>query len=222
MTPEDEVRRALDDMVRQGKVLYIGISDTPAWIVSRMNAIADLRGWSAFTALQIEYSLIQRTVERELVPMARALDLAVAAWAPLGGGALTGKYLNQDPERGRLKEGSVRLSKRNQDIAREVVAIAKEIGCSPVHVALRWLSSRPGVVIPIVGARTLEQFRTSLTGLEGEGIGAEHVKRLDDVSAIEAGFPHEFLASPPIRDIVYAGMRDAIDAHRPAGLPLAE
>jgi len=215
MTPEEEVLRALDDVVRQGKVLYVGISNAPAWIVARMNAIADLRGWSAFTAVQIEYSLIQRTVERELLPMARALDLAVTAWAPLGGGALTGKYLKtgKDAERGRLKEGSARLNERNRAIAGEVVAIAREAGCSPVQVALRWLYSRQGVILPIVGARTLAQFKDSLSSVEVT-LKPEYLKRLDQVSAIEAGFPHDFLASPPIREIVYAGRREAIDAHR--------
>jgi aryl-alcohol dehydrogenase-like predicted oxidoreductase len=91
LTPVDEIMRAFDDLVRQGKVLYIGISDAPAWIVSRANTMAELRGWTSFAGLQIEYSLIERTVERELLPMARELDLGVTAWSPLAGGLLTGK-----------------------------------------------------------------------------------------------------------------------------------
>jgi aryl-alcohol dehydrogenase-like predicted oxidoreductase len=215
LTPEEEVLRALDDMVRQGKILYIGISNTPAWIVSRMNTLADLRGWTSFTALQIEYSLIQRTVEREYLPMARALDLAVAAWAPLGGGALTGKYLEagKEAERGRLKEGSARRNERNRAIAQEVVNVAREAGCSPAHVALRWLLARNGVVIPIVGARRLEQLEDCLAST-GVSVNPEYLKRLDEASAIEPGYPHDFLASPPIREIVYGGIRENIEAHR--------
>ncbi|MGB5875326.1 MAG: aldo/keto reductase, partial [Bacteroidota bacterium] len=139
-THEEEVMRALDDLVRQGKVLYIGVSDTPAWIVSRANAIAGLRGWTPFVALQIEYSLIERTVEREYLPMAKALDLAVAAWAPLGGGALTGKYLRKVA--GRLKPDNQRLGERNREIAQAVVDVAGEAGCTPTQAALSWLRSR--------------------------------------------------------------------------------
>ena len=180
MTPEEEVLRALDDMVRQGKILYIGISDTPAWIVSRMNAIADLRGWTAFTALQIEYSLIQRTVEREYLPMARALDLAVAAWAPLGGGALTGKYLEagEEAERADSTRAVPGATSATGPSPQEVVAVAREVGCSPVHVALRWLLARDGVIIPIVGARKVEQLKDSLASIEVT-VNSDYLNRLD-------------------------------------------
>ena len=123
----DEVMRALDDLVRAGKVLYIGISDTPAWIASQANMLADLRGWTPFTALQIEYSLIQRTVERDLLPMARALDLAVTPWGILGGGMLTGKYAKKDDEPKRIQDDSPKLSERNFVIAAEVGKIATEL-----------------------------------------------------------------------------------------------
>ena len=135
LTPVEEVMRALDDQVRAGKILYVGISDTPAWIVSQANMLAQLRGWTPFVGLQIEYSLIQRTVERELLPMAKALDLTVTPWGAIGGGMLTGKYnpKNLDPKvPKRMAEGATRLSEKNFAIAEEVEKIANEIGKKPV------------------------------------------------------------------------------------------
>ncbi|MCB1693899.1 MAG: aldo/keto reductase, partial [Pseudomonadales bacterium] len=134
LTPTEELMRGLDDLVRQGKVLYVGISDTPAWVVSRANMLAELRGWSQFVGLQIRYSLIDRTVERELLPMSRALDLAVTPWGIVGSGILSGKY-NENPE----TEGRARMRGQIDDrglrIAGEVVAIARELGATPTQVA---------------------------------------------------------------------------------------
>ncbi|MCS6808314.1 MAG: aldo/keto reductase, partial [Bacteroidota bacterium] len=181
-TPIDEVMRALDDLVRSGKVLHIGVSDTPAWQVARANTLAELHGWSQFVAYQGEYSLIQRTAEREIIPMARAFDVAFTPWAPLAGGALTGKYLRNDP--GRLKPDSIRLNERSQAIAREVVAIAEELGCSPAQVALRWTMQervndeiQRGVCIPIVGATKESQIIDNL-GVVHVNLSEEHMKRL--------------------------------------------
>jgi aryl-alcohol dehydrogenase-like predicted oxidoreductase len=211
-TSEEEILRSLDDLVRSGKVLYLGISDTPAWIVSRMDAIAKLRGWSPLVALQIEYNLLQRTVERDLTPMARALDLAVAAWAPLAGGALTGKYTT-DPNAGRLKPESARLNERAKAITDLVIAIAAESGCSPAHVAMNWVRQRPGQVIPIFGARKPEQIADSIACLQ-YSLTPGQIGRLDEVSAIELGFPHDFLASEAIKDIIFGGMSKQIVNHR--------
>ena len=156
-TPPEEVMRSFDDLVRQGKVLYIGISDAPAWVVAQCNTIADLRGWTPFIGLQIEYSLLQRTVERELLPMARSLDVGITAWSPLAMGWLTGKYTkdNGNQESKRLDaEGMsdfVTQSDRNHTIARAVDEVAAQIGCSAAQVALSWLLHQG--TIPIVGAR---------------------------------------------------------------------
>jgi len=218
MTPADEVMRALDDMVRAGKILYIGISDTPAWIVSQCNTLAELRGWSRFVALQVEYSLIERTVERDLLPMARAFDMAVTPWAALGGGVLTGKYSRankqESPSR-RYGESSEtpRLHDDKLAIGDAVVAIAAEIGCSPAQVAINWVRQQPGLMIPIVGVRTNEQVRDNLACLD-HPLSAEHLAKLDEISRIEPGFPHDFLAKDYIRDLVYAGTYDLIDNHR--------
>src|SRR5215831_12104492 len=160
ITPVEEVMRAFDDLVRQGKVLYVGVSDAPAWWISQANTLAALRGWSPFIGLQIEYSLIERTVERELVPMAKALDLGVTAWSPLSGGVLTGKYHGHgSSEGGRMSSDMVKEFMPEEQRAKRVVAavktVADELGCSMAQVALAWLRYRSVPVIPIIGARKL-------------------------------------------------------------------
>jgi aryl-alcohol dehydrogenase-like predicted oxidoreductase len=212
-TPAAEVMRALDDMVRAGKVLHVGISDTPAWIVSRANTLAELRGWSPAVALQLRYSLIDRTAERDLIPMARAMDMAVTPWSILGAGTLTGKYSRgSTPEEGRAREGAA-TDERNLRIADAVVDIAEEIGCTPSQVAVSWVRQQHGVIVPLVGARNLAQLEDNLGALDVT-LDAAQLGRLDEVSAIEPGFPHDFLASDPIRDIVFGGTFDRIDNHR--------
>jgi aryl-alcohol dehydrogenase-like predicted oxidoreductase len=212
-TPIEEVLRGLDDLVRSGKILYAGISDTPAWIVAQANTIADLRGWTRFNALQIEHSLLQRTVERDLLPMAQELDIAVTAWAALAGGALTGKYLTQNDEAKRLAEGSTRLNERSRAIAQAVVDVAAGLGCSPAHVALNWVRQKNQTVIPIIGARKHSQITDSLACLNTP-LPADAIAKLNEVSAIELGFPHDFLAGPTVNAILFSDQRDRIDNHR--------
>ncbi|MBW2518447.1 MAG: aldo/keto reductase [Deltaproteobacteria bacterium] len=218
-TPVEEVMRAFDDLVRQGKVLYIGISDAPAWIVARANMLAELRSWTPFVGLQIEYSLIERTSERELLPMARELDLAVTAWSPLAGGLLTGKYSqsnNADKEEKRFEHPMmaplVDINERKQAIAAAVVDIAGAIGKSPAQVALNWVRQKAGVMIPIIGARRLSQLRDNLDCLEFK-LEAGHLQRLNDVSKIELGFPHDFFRNELVQNFAFGGMRDLIDNH---------
>jgi aryl-alcohol dehydrogenase-like predicted oxidoreductase len=219
-TPVEEVMRAFDDLVRSGKILYAGVSDTPAWIISQANAIAHLRGWTPFIGLQIEYSLIERTPERDLLPMARACGLGVTAWSPLGQGVLTGKYNQTAPagephpaQGARLKqgEGNRYLNDRNLKIAAEVVAVAGELSRSPAQVALRWLLQRPGApCIPIIGGRKLAQIEDNLLAVDFT-IPPELLKRLDAASHIELGFPHDFLRSPIVRDFAFAGQLGKIE-----------
>ena len=216
-TPIEEVLRSLDDVVRQGKVLYIGISDTPAWIVSQANTIAQYQGWTQFVALQIEYSLIQRTPERDLLPMAKAFDLAVTPWSPLGGGVLTGKY-NQPPQEGseqaRLANAALgTISERNLAIAQVVSEVAAKIGHTPSQVALAWLRAQSGVIIPIIGARKLTQLQDNLASIE-VSLSPEHLQRLNEVSQIELGFPHDFLHNDDIRDRLFGGTFNTIENHR--------
>jgi aryl-alcohol dehydrogenase-like predicted oxidoreductase len=191
-TPIEEVMRGLDDLVRQGKVLYVGVSDTPAWEVSRANMLAELRGWTPFVGLQIRYSLLDRAVERDLLPMAKALDLTVTPWDTLGSGVLTGKYNRDAKARGRA---SLRgdIAERDLAVAAETVKVADEIGRTPAQVALAWVRGGPGVIVPLVGARTPEQLEDNLGCLDF-ALEPEHRKRLDEVSRIELGFPHDFLA----------------------------
>jgi aryl-alcohol dehydrogenase-like predicted oxidoreductase len=219
LTPIEEVVRALDDVVRSGKVLYVGISDTPAWIVSRANTIAELRGWSPFIALQIEYSLVERTAERELLPMAHALDLAVTPWATLGGGLLTGKFSRGGPRGAtRLKEGSARLKEAPLAIARAVDAVADSIGRPSSQVALAWVRAQRGNIVPIVGARTSEQLAECLGALDSP-LGEEEIARLDEASRIPLGFPHDFLRQDPIRKLVRSDKHPDIESHREGWLP---
>jgi aryl-alcohol dehydrogenase-like predicted oxidoreductase len=216
LTPIEEVVRGLDDLVRVGKVLYVGISDSPAWVVSRANTMADFRGWSPFVALQIRYSLLDRTAERDLLPMARALDLAVTPWSVLGAGVLSGKYnRGTPPEKGRAKAGAATVE-RNLEIAGAVMAVADEIGCTPAQAAISWVRQQPGVIVPLIGANSLRQLEENLGALD-VSLSAAQLARLEQASRIELGFPHDFLTQEFTRDLIYGGTRDRIDAHRPAG-----
>lgn len=212
-TPVDEVMRALDDLVRSGKVLHVGISDTPAWIVAQANTIAELRGWSRFAGLQIRYSLIDRSAEADLLPMARAFDLPVTPWSVLGAGVLTGKYnAEQKPTEGRAAKGAATVE-RNLKIAAEAVAIAKEIGCTATQAAIAWARQQAGVIIPLIGARNVTQLNDSLGALTVTLDDAQ-LARLDEVSRIDPGFPHNFLHTPAIREMTLGGTHDRIDNHR--------
>ena len=218
LTPVEEVLRALDDLVRAGKVLYIGISDAPAWYVSRANTLAELRGWTSFIGLQIEYSLIERTSERELIPMAEALDLGITAWSPLASGLLSGKYATKNAAAGvvegkRLdKTNFTELNERNLGIAAEVSRLAAESGCSSAQVALSWVRQRHNV-IPIIGARKLSQFKDNLGCLD-RNLTAEQINHLDRISRIPLGFPQDFLDRPSVRDYLHGGLHPRIHNHR--------
>jgi len=218
-TPVDEVLRAMDDLVRMGKVLYIGISNTPAWQVARMQAIADLRGWSPLVALQIEYSLVERTVERELIPMARELGLGVIPWSPLASGVLTGKYTLADLDVGDGSAGAVgsrknvaaangALTPRALAIADVVKDVASAMEITPSQVALAWAMRNPAVTSPIIGVRTLAQLEDNLGALDVH-FDDSQLDSLEKVSAIELGFPHDFLARPMTRNVMTGGVKIA-------------
>jgi aryl-alcohol dehydrogenase-like predicted oxidoreductase len=212
LTPVEEVMRALDDMVRAGLVLYVGISDTPAWVVSRANMLADLRGWSPFVGLQLRYSLADRAAERDLLPMARALDLGVTAWSVLGAGVLTGKYNRAETAQGRAARWES-IPTQQKALADMVMAVAQFIGCTPSQVALSWVRQQPGVLIPLLGATKAEQLQDNL-GCLNVALSAEHLAQLNEASRIELGFPHDFLAGGEVQNLVYGGTRDKIDNHR--------
>ncbi|HWD89053.1 MAG TPA: aldo/keto reductase [Mucilaginibacter sp.] len=208
ITPIDEVLRGMDDLVRQGKVNYVAISDTPAWIVAKGNTLAELMGWSPLIALQIEYSLIARTAERELIPMAKHFGMTVTPWAPLGGGALTGKYLRG--EQGRVKPDSKRRNDKAVEITKVVMAIAHELGVSPGNVALKWTMQQGFHCIPIVGATKLEQLHDNLKTVDVT-LSGDHLKRLDEVSAIELGFPGDFFREDAVKMNTFGGFYDRVE-----------
>jgi aryl-alcohol dehydrogenase-like predicted oxidoreductase len=238
--------------VKAGKILYAGISDAPAWVVSQANTLANSRGWTEFSGLQIEYSLVERTPERELLPMANSLDIGVTAWSPLANGILTGKYnkliaqQQQQPKSqngyspatsttakangdvGNSDDSSTRLDTlksmspelvtklltvKNMIITEEVIKVADDTGHSPSQVALNWIRQAHDItpnqknrIIPIIGARKESQIIDNMTSLEFE-LSNENLKRLNKVSKIELGFPHDFLNSKMIIDIIYDGTK---------------
>jgi aryl-alcohol dehydrogenase-like predicted oxidoreductase len=220
MTPIEEVMRLLDDLVKSGKILYIGISDVPAWVVSYANAIAELRGWSSFIGIQVMYNLIERSVERELLPMSRALDIGVTVWSPLAGGVLSGKYNKQNNSKEQKRfnvdnpMSATFVNERNLSIATEVQVIAKEMDKTPSQVALNWVRRQQrdkdkGVIISIIGARTEAQIKDNLGCLDFE-LTSDQLKRLDEKSKIQLGFPHDFL-SEAARIFLYGNTFSLID-----------
>jgi aryl-alcohol dehydrogenase-like predicted oxidoreductase len=217
VTPIDEIARGLDDLVRAGKVLYGGLSDFPAWRVSAAAVLAELRGWTPIAAQQIEYSLVQRTPERELLPMAAAFGLATLAWSPLGGGVLTGKY--RKGETGRQTAMGGRLF-HPEDTAQKTAVVdmlnvvAQETESNAGRVAIAWVNAKGA--IPIIGPRTRGQLDDNLRAVDVT-LTAEQVRKLDEVSAIPLGFPHDMLAIPAYQDRIAGGKRALLDspAHPP-------
>src|ERR1700674_392804 len=216
MTPVEEVMRAFDDLVRQGKILYIGVSDAPAWWIAQANTMAELRGWTQFIGLQIEYSLIERTVERELIPMAKALNVGVVAWSPLARGVLSGKYHGEGKaDGGRMSnEGMKEFLPEEQRATRiisAVKAVSEQTGRSMAQVALAWLRHQTVPVIPIIGARKVSQLQDNLASLDME-LSAEQLKSLDGASRIEPGFPQSIYDREMVRAIRYGGTWDRLVA----------
>lgn len=202
VTPLDELLRAMDDAVRAGKILYTGFSNVPAWAVARAQTLAELSGWTRFVALQLHYSLVERNIERELLPCATALGMTVTAWSPLAGGVLSGKYSDDAAVRanqpGRLTTtpwGKLFMSERNLRIAGVARSQAERLGRSGAQVAIRWLLQRPGGAIPIIGVRSQAQLQ-DLLGAEKFELDAEALTLLDAASAIDIGYPGSLLGSP--------------------------
>jgi aryl-alcohol dehydrogenase-like predicted oxidoreductase len=216
VTPVDEIARAFDDLVRAGKIRYAGLSDFPAWRVARASTIAELRGWAPIAGLQIEYSLVERTSDRDLLPMAEALGLGTTLWSPLGGGFLTGKY--RVGAEGRKSSGSPLVHSESNSqktaILDEVQAVAKTVGASPAQVAIAWLRQKAAQsttsLIPILGARTADQLQESLGGLK-LSLPEEALRRLESVSAIPLGFPHEMLANAGYVKTLAGGKSELMD-----------
>ncbi len=188
--PIDETLRALDDLVTAGKVRYVGLSDLPAWVAAQAQTIAHFRGWAPVTALQLEYSLLERTPEGELLPMAQALGIGVLPWSPLRSGQLSGKYVRDngtpaDSRRADLIDGP---TEQGWDVIEAVARVAAELGVSSAEVALAWVRSRPAVSSTLIGARTLEQLRSNLASLEVT-LAPEQLAALEARSAPSLDFP---------------------------------
>lgn len=211
-TSPDEVMRGLDDLVRSGKVLYLGICNTPAWQIARLQTIADLRGWAPLVALQIEYSLLERTVEHELMPMAAELGLGVLPWSPLGGGLLSGKYTRADlaqqveagvsASRKGVIASSGHMTERALGIADAVGQVALDIGATPSQVAIAWTLAHPAVTAPVMGARTVAQAQDNLKAL-ALTLSNEHLALLAQASAIDPIFPQRFIGMPMPQRLIF-------------------
>ncbi len=208
VTPIDEIMRGFDDLVRSGKILYAGLSDFPAWRVATGATLAELRGWAPLSALQLEYSLVERTSERELLPMAAAFGLGTVGWSPLGGGLLTGKY--RKGETGRQQGLGVVIHSesdaRKTATVDTVLAIAEETGVPAGQIAIAWVLHKG--TLPIIGPRTAEQLADNLAALDVK-LSEEQVRRLDDASAISLGFPHDVVSQS--RNTLAGAKADLID-----------
>lgn len=216
MSPVQEVMRALDDMVRQGKVLYLGISDAPAWVISKANMYAHMNGLTPFEASQIEYSLIQRTGERDLLPMAKSEGMTTLGWSPLASGILTGKYsqkngkANNSGNRRLDTAAFVALTDRNLAIGDKVVEIAERNHIAPSAVAIAYVKQKD--IIPILGGTKASHIESNLRSIDFE-LSIEDTKELDEISSIELGFPYDFLKST--QAVTYGGQFENIVHHRP-------
>jgi aryl-alcohol dehydrogenase-like predicted oxidoreductase len=208
VTPMEEIVRGFDDLVRAGKILYAGLSDFPAWRVSRAATIAELRGSIPIAGLQVEHSLVERTTEQELLPMGEALGLGMVAWSPLGGGMLTGKY--RQGEKGRAEGFGGRVfqaedTKQRTAILDAVIAVADELDVTPGEVAIAWVAAKGA--LPIIGPRSVAQLQANLAAAK-VALTPEQIERLDAVSALKPVFPHSLLQDPANRDRIFSGKLD--------------
>jgi aryl-alcohol dehydrogenase-like predicted oxidoreductase len=192
-TPIEETMRALDDEVRAGRILHVGISDAPAWLVARANTLADWHTWAPFAGLQVPYSLLQRDIERELLPMAEAFDMTVAAWSPLAGGILSGKFTReQGPEAG-TRIDPTSITDQQRQVARAVQSIANDLGATPSQVAIAWVRTRSSTIHPIIGARRVDQLLDNLGAL-AVTLPEDAVEHLESTTKIDLGFPTTFIS----------------------------
>jgi len=213
VTPVEEVVSTLNDLVRQGKIRHYGFSDTPAWYVARGQTIAEKEGKERVAALQLEYSLVERNIEREHIPVAQELGIAVCPWSPLAGGLLSGKYKREGESGtgdGRLEKTKSnpiinRFNERNWRVADLLAEVARGLGKPPAQVALNWVAAQPGVTSTIIGATKLEQLKANLASLDFE-IPAEARKRLSEATAPEPVHPYVFF-QPPMQTMINGGVK---------------
>jgi aryl-alcohol dehydrogenase-like predicted oxidoreductase len=207
-TPVEEVLRGLDDLVSSGKILYAGISDTPAWIVAYAQGIAEARGWNRFVAYQAEYILAERGAETDVLPMAKALGMSVMAFSLLGGGVLTGKF-NQPAGPGEPTRAK-QASEHEQELAAAVMEVAAEIGRTPSQVAINWVRQQSPTIVPILGARRESQLRDNLGALEFT-LNDEQLARLTAANPLPVLYPHTFWNDFVRRDLIFGERVDLLD-----------
>ena len=210
-TPVDEVLRALDDLVHSGKVLYIGISDTPAWVVARAQTMAELRGWEQFVAYQGAYNVLDRGMEADVLPMTGALGLSVLAFDLLGGGVLTGKF-NRPGGPGEATRASG-CSPEQLAAAEVLLRVAEETGHSAAQVAIQWVARRAAHIIPILGARRPAQLDDNLGALDFE-LSAEQLATLDAIHPLPREYPHTFWNDYIRRQLIYGQSVDQLTTGR--------
>lgn len=206
-TPVEEVMQTLNDFVRSGKVNYLGISNTPAYIVARANTIAEERGWSRFDVYEGQYNLLSRTIELEVMPMANDLGLTVTCWQALAGSLLTG---DEESINTRVKVGYTPPTDKQWKVIHVVSTIAKEVGATNPEVALNWLRQKPGVVIPILGSRSAKHLKANFKCLDWE-LSDEQINTLNEATKIEFGYPQREV-SKIISGMIYNNMLDKIIA----------
>ncbi len=218
-TPIVEVMRALDDQVRAGKVLHIGASNTPAWVISYANAIAEERGWTPFSAMQLHYNLVERSIESDFFALANAQDMVITPWSPLAGGLLTGKF-DRDADKkarkgSRIDDGKwpVGVTEEKVAVSEKASTIAREIGQTTAQVALKWMMQHPsGRVVPIAGARNLDQLKDNLGATEFD-LTDEQLGTLNEVSAVVPRYPASLLGNPFMKRMIMGNMGDKIINH---------
>jgi aryl-alcohol dehydrogenase-like predicted oxidoreductase len=210
LTPAEEVMRTLDDLVRAGKVRHIGLSDVPAWYAARAQTLADWRGFEPVSALQMQYSLVERAVENEHVRLATELGMGITVWSPLASGLLSGRYKRDGTPGGRLAKmkdngnpAFQHLTERNWAIVDALEAVARDIDRPAAQVALNWVANRPGVASVIVGASRLEQLRTNLAALDFE-LPPALAERLTQASQPQPTFPYYFFTDA-MQGMMYGG-----------------
>ena len=209
--------RALDDQVSAGKILHIGFSNAPAWLIAAANTLASERNMTPFTAMQLHYNLVERSIEREYFDLAAAQGMAITAWSPLAGGLLTGKFNpGADPstrEGARLEtspRGAQLLQTPNIEVAEALASLAGEIGCSSAQLALAWMSQRSATrVIPIIGARKLPQLEDNLQAVNVE-LNAAQIAHLDELTALTPEYPQTLFASEFFQTMMYGEVRERI------------
>lgn len=208
-SPED-VTRALDDLVRSGKILYWGLSDTPAWVCSECRTVASLRGWAPLSAIQFEYSLIERTSERELIPFANNYNIAKLGWAPLAGGILSGKHHLAKPEDVDSLRKDRAANRRNSQIdmiVGELIKLSTEAGITPSQLALKWVMTRQPSFVPIIGARTCKQLKENLQTTD-LSVDPNTLSKLTEISHIDMGFPDNFYNTGRSKFVMFSKFKD--------------